>query len=56
MSATNKIKNAAQSARGDVKEEAGKVTNNPRLEAEGRGDKVAGSVKQAGEKLKDAVT
>jgi uncharacterized protein YjbJ (UPF0337 family) len=56
MGATDKIKNAAQSARGDVKEQAGKVTNNPRLEAEGRGDKAAGSLKQAGEKIKDAVT
>jgi uncharacterized protein YjbJ (UPF0337 family) len=55
MSATDKVKNAAQSARGNVKEQAGKATNNPRLEAEGRGDKVVGSLKQAGEKVKDAV-
>ena len=27
----------------------------PGLEAEGKGDKVAGNLKQAGEKLKDAV-
>jgi uncharacterized protein YjbJ (UPF0337 family) len=56
MSTADKMKNAAQAARGDVKQEAGKVTNNPRLEAEGKGDSVAGNVKQAGEKLKDAVT
>jgi uncharacterized protein YjbJ (UPF0337 family) len=56
MSAVDKIKNATQSAQGDVKEQTGRATNNPRLEAEGRGDKIAGNVKQAGEKLKDAVT
>jgi uncharacterized protein YjbJ (UPF0337 family) len=56
MSAVDKVKNATQSARGNVKEETGKVTNNPRLEAEGKADSAAGSLKQAGEKLKDAVT
>jgi uncharacterized protein YjbJ (UPF0337 family) len=56
MSAVDKMKNAAQSARGDVKQEAGKATNNPRLEAEGKADSAAGNLKQAGEKVKDAVT
>ena len=54
MSATDKAKNKAQVAKGTVKESAGRVSGNTSLEAEGAGDKVAGNVKQAGEKLKDA--
>jgi uncharacterized protein YjbJ (UPF0337 family) len=55
MSATDKAKDKAQAAKGHVKEAAGKATGSPGLEAEGKGDKVAGNLKQAGEKLKDAV-
>jgi uncharacterized protein YjbJ (UPF0337 family) len=54
MSATDKAKDKAQVAKGEVKEAAGRATGNESLEAEGAGDKVAGNVKQAGEKLKDA--
>jgi uncharacterized protein YjbJ (UPF0337 family) len=54
MSATDKVKDKAQVAKGKVKEATGRATNNESLEAEGAGDKVAGNVKQAGEKLKDA--
>jgi uncharacterized protein YjbJ (UPF0337 family) len=54
MSASNKVKNAARSAKGDIKKAAGHATNNPRLETEGQADKTAGSLKQAGEKVKDA--
>ena len=39
---------------GQFKEAAGAVTGNERLEAEGRADKTKASLKQAGEKLKDA--
>ena len=55
MGAIDKIKNAMQSGRGNAKEQAGKVTDNPKLETEGKVDKVAGSVKQAGENLKDTM-
>jgi uncharacterized protein YjbJ (UPF0337 family) len=55
MSATDKAKDKVQAAKGHVKEAAGKAVGNPSLEAEGKGDKVVGNVKQAGEKLKDAV-
>ena len=55
MSATDKAKDKAQAAKGHVKEAAGKAIGSPGLEAEGKGDKVAGNLKQAGEKLKDAV-
>jgi uncharacterized protein YjbJ (UPF0337 family) len=55
MSAIDKAKNKAQAAKGHVKEAAGKATDDRSLEAEGKGDQVAGNLKQAGEKLKDAV-
>ncbi len=55
MSAIDKAKDKAQAAKGDVKETAGKATGDPGLEAEGKGDKVVGNLKQAGEKVKDAV-
>ena len=55
MSLLDKAKNKAQEAKGHLKETAGKATNNPDLEAEGTLDKVAGDLKQAGEKIKDAI-
>lgn len=54
MSATDKVKNAAQSAKGSVKETTGRATGNRDLEAEGKADQAMGSLKQAGEKVKDA--
>jgi uncharacterized protein YjbJ (UPF0337 family) len=53
MSATDKIKNAAQDATGKVKETVGKGTDDERLEAEGKGDQASADLKQAGEKVKD---
>jgi uncharacterized protein YjbJ (UPF0337 family) len=55
MTSINKAKNKAQEAKGHVKDAAGRVTNDKSLQAEGKGDKVAGNLKQAGEKVKDAV-
>ena len=54
MSATDKIKNAAEGLTGKSKEAAGDATDNPRLEAEGKGDQASSDLKQAGEKVKDA--
>ena len=54
MSATDKIKNAAQQASGKVKEGVGASTDDERLEAEGQRDQAAGDLKQRGEHLKDA--
>lgn len=53
MGVGDKISNAAQEAAGKVKEGVGEVTDNERLEAEGRADQAAADVKQAGEKIKD---
>ena len=54
MGTTDKVKNTAQTAKGSVKEAAGRATNNRDLEAEGMVDKATGNLKQAGEKVKDA--
>ena len=53
--ARNKTRNAAQKVKGQVKETAGRATGDQRLEAEGRADKTRANLKQAGEKVKDAV-
>jgi uncharacterized protein YjbJ (UPF0337 family) len=55
MSAEDKAANAAQKVTGTVKEGTGKLTGDQSLEAEGRGDQAAANLKQAGEKVKDAV-
>jgi uncharacterized protein YjbJ (UPF0337 family) len=54
MSFIDKAKNAAQKLMGEGKQAAGEHTNNPDMAAEGQQDQVAGDVKQAGEKAKDA--
>jgi uncharacterized protein YjbJ (UPF0337 family) len=54
MSAEDKVKNAAETAKGKVKEGAGEATGDESLEAEGRADQAKGDLKQAGEKVKDA--
>ena len=54
MTTTDKAKNTAQQAKGKLKETVGKVSGNDKLRAEGKADQVKGSIKQAGEKLKDA--
>lgn len=55
MGLTDKAKNEAQTATGKAEEKVGKVTGDRSMEAEGKADQTAGNVKQAGEKLKDAV-
>ena len=54
MGGVDKVKNKAQSTKGQVKEGAGKVTHDRTLEAQGDGDQIAGDLKQTGEKVKDA--
>jgi uncharacterized protein YjbJ (UPF0337 family) len=54
MSFMDKAKNAAQKLMGEGKEAVGEHTNDPDMAAEGQKDQVAGDVKQAGEKAKDA--
>ncbi|MGA3218740.1 MAG: CsbD family protein [Acidimicrobiales bacterium] len=55
MATTDKAKNTAEQARGKLKEAAGAITGNDKLRAEGKADQTKGNLKQAGEKLKDAL-
>jgi uncharacterized protein YjbJ (UPF0337 family) len=55
MGDDDKVRNTAEQLKGKAKEAAGKLTDDERLEAEGRGEQAAADVKQAGENLKDAV-
>ena len=54
MGIDDKVKNAAQEAKGKVKDAYGDLTDNPELQAEGKADQAAANVKQAGEDIKDA--
>ena len=54
MSTVDKAKNKIQEAKGHLKETAGKATDDDSLQAKGKRDEAAGSLKQAGEKVKDA--
>ncbi|MET0171320.1 MAG: CsbD family protein [Agrobacterium vaccinii] len=51
----NRIEGAAKELKGTIKEAAGKLTGNDKLEAEGKADKVAGNAQSAVGKGKDAV-
>jgi uncharacterized protein YjbJ (UPF0337 family) len=54
MSLADKFNNKAQELRGRIKRNAGQVSGDRRLEAEGNADERKGHLKQAGEKVKDA--
>jgi uncharacterized protein YjbJ (UPF0337 family) len=55
MSTTDKVKNKAQEVRGKVKEKAGEATGDRDLQTQGKVEGAKGNLKQAGEKVKDAV-
>jgi uncharacterized protein YjbJ (UPF0337 family) len=54
VSGTDELKNKAQEMGGRGKEATGDLTGDKDLQAEGKKDQTAGSLKQAGEKIKDA--
>ncbi|MGB9376012.1 MAG: CsbD family protein [Mycobacteriales bacterium] len=54
MGAEDKLNNAAESAKGKVKEGFGDATDDESLQAEGKADQSKADLKQAGEKVKDA--
>ncbi|GAA3083481.1 CsbD family protein [Streptomyces olivoverticillatus] len=54
MSLAKKIRDKRQVLNGRIKQSFGRVTGNRRLTTEGKTDRVAGSLKQSGEKAKDA--
>ena len=51
----DRIEGSAQQAKGKVKEVAGKVLGDSKLEAEGKADKAAGKIQNAVGGLKDAI-
>jgi uncharacterized protein YjbJ (UPF0337 family) len=55
MAIEDKARNTAETARGKAKDVAGRVTGDKDLETEGKAEQVVGHLKQAGEKVKDAV-
>lgn len=54
MGTADKAKNLGEDLKGTAKEATGKVTDDERLEAEGKRDQASADLKQRGEKLKDA--
>ena len=54
MGTDDKLGNAAEEAKGKVKEKAGEATDDRDLQAEGETDQTKANLKQAGEKVKDA--
>lgn len=55
MGFLNKLRNKAQTAKGDAKQKTGKAIGNEQMQAEGKVGSVKGNLKQAGENIKDAL-
>ena len=55
MGMVDKAKDKAQATEGGVKEKVGEMTKDRSMEAKGKVDKASGNLKQAGEKVKDAL-
>jgi uncharacterized protein YjbJ (UPF0337 family) len=55
MGTKDKINNKVEEMGGKAKETVGKHTGNRDVEAEGKADQTKGSLKQAGEKVKDVL-
>lgn len=55
MSNTDKAKNKVEELKGRAKETSGAATGNRTQEREGKVDQTKSNLKQAGEKVKDAV-
>ena len=51
----DRIEGSAAQAKGAIKETAGKVTGDAKLQAEGKADKAAGKVQNAVGGMKDAI-
>jgi uncharacterized protein YjbJ (UPF0337 family) len=54
MGNDDKLKNTAEEKLGEAKEAFGKASGDDELKNEGKADQTKGSLKQAGEKVKDA--
>jgi uncharacterized protein YjbJ (UPF0337 family) len=51
----DKLRNQGQDLKGKAKETVGRATDDEELEAAGRADQAKSSLKQTGEKVKDAI-
>jgi uncharacterized protein YjbJ (UPF0337 family) len=55
MSTADKASNKKQDVKGKVQEKVGEATGDDELKGKGKGNQVVSDVKQAGEKVKDAL-
>jgi uncharacterized protein YjbJ (UPF0337 family) len=55
MGFLDKFKNKSDTLKGDAKQQAGKALGNEQMQAEGKAGSAKGNLKQAGEKVKDAL-
>jgi uncharacterized protein YjbJ (UPF0337 family) len=55
MAKSDKVKNKAHEAKGKLKEVVGKASGDDGLQSEGKTDQRKANLKQAGEKVKDAL-
>jgi len=54
MGFVDKLRNKFKMGRGRAKQEAGRATGDPYLEARGQGERIEGATRQVGEQVKDA--
>jgi uncharacterized protein YjbJ (UPF0337 family) len=55
MGFLDKLRNKGQATKGDVKHQVGKTIGNEQMQVEGKVGSAKGNLKQAGEKVKDAL-
>jgi len=54
MGFIDKMRNKFTIGRGRAKQDVGRATGDPYLEAEGQGERIEGATRQVGEQVKDA--
>jgi uncharacterized protein YjbJ (UPF0337 family) len=55
MATDDKLRNKGEDLKGKAKETIGRATDDEELEAQGQADQAKSSLKDAGEKVKDAI-
>lgn len=54
MGFMDKLRNRFKMSRGKAKQDVGRATGDPYLEARGQGERISGAASQVGEQVKDA--
>jgi len=54
MGFMDKLRNRFKMSRGKAKQDMGRATGDPYLEARGQGERISGAARQVGEQAKDA--